>query len=135
MEKENKNNPQELQNTETWQSVDIDDPQVATEVAPEETGDSLEQSVDILESQVEKESVFVRTKMGRLALKIATDPIFNIGVAGFALNTAVNNMTTPTVLNTAMAVASTAAATWRAIDISNGHLSELEQAELKAQQN
>lgn len=83
------------------------------------------------DTATEKESFFVRTRLGQLALKMATDPTVSLNVASAGLNTFVNVHGTPTVLNTGLAVASTIAATWRAADIANKHLSEREQAEAR----
>ncbi|UTX51182.1 hypothetical protein KI440_03165 [Candidatus Saccharibacteria bacterium TM7i] len=129
MEHENIHTPVEQDIQSRDEELQVQDSQIFE--ADQDQYDQLAQSTSEYDSSAEKESFFVRTRLGQLALKIATDPIVALGVAGSGLNTFANTHGAPTVLNTTMAVASTAAATWRAIDIANKHLNEREQAELQ----
>ena len=110
---------------------------VGHDTAELDTVDTTSEQVDdmIVEQAQgnEKESFFVRTKLGRLALKLVSDPIIATAAVGWGTNTFANAHN-PNMLSTTMALVSVGVGTARSLAVAKEHLNEMERAELEREQ-
>ncbi len=83
------------------------------------------------EASQEQDSWMVRTKLGRLALRLVTDPIVAINAGAWSLH-ATAHLNNPNPINVGFMAATAAIGTGRAAGIIHNHFGELEESQTPA---